>query len=124
MIADGSSRAIAFSLAPGQAHELPQAVGLLGPAAGVPWWAVADRGYTGHAFREHIWNLGSRPVILIQRHEAPVACSCWIYHNRNRVEPPLGQAQGVARRRHPLWGDRDFLHGRPVPHWLPRRLKS
>jgi transposase len=24
-------------------------------------------------------------VIPIQRHEAPVACPSWIYHNRNRV---------------------------------------
>ena len=26
-------------------------------------WVVADRGYTSHAFREHIWNLGARPAI-------------------------------------------------------------
>ena len=86
MIADGSGRAIAFSLAPGQAHELPQAVGLLARLPRVPRWVVADRGYTSHAFREHIWNLGSRPVIPPQRHEAPVACPAWIYHHRNRVE--------------------------------------
>jgi transposase len=86
VIADGSGRAIAFSLAPGQAHELPQAVGLLACLPGVPRWVVADRGYTSHAFREYIWNLGSRPVIPPQRHEAPVACPAWIYHNRNRVE--------------------------------------
>jgi transposase len=86
VIADGSGRAVAFSLAPGQAHELPQAVGLLARLPGVPRWVVADRGYTSHAFREHIWNLGSRPVIPPQRHEAPVACPAWIYHNRNRVE--------------------------------------
>ncbi len=30
MIADGRGRAIAFALAPGQAHELPLAPGLLG----------------------------------------------------------------------------------------------
>jgi transposase len=52
----------------------------------VPHWVVADRGYTSHAFRQHIWNLGSRPAIPPQRHEAPVACPSWIYHNRNRVE--------------------------------------
>jgi transposase len=86
VIADGSGRAVAFSLVPGQAHELPQAIGLLARLPGVPWWAVANRGYTSHAFREHIWNLGSRPVIPPQRHEAPVSCPAWIYHNRNRVE--------------------------------------
>jgi transposase len=85
VIADASGRAVAF-LAPGQAHELPQAVGLLAHLPGVPRWVVADRGYTSHAFREHIWNLGSRPVIPPQRHEAPVACPAWIYNNRNRVE--------------------------------------
>ena len=59
---------------------------LLARLPGVPTWVVADRGYSGHAFREHIWNLGSRPVIPPQRHEAPVACPAWIYNNRNRVE--------------------------------------
>jgi hypothetical protein len=81
VIADGSGRAVAFSLAPGQAHELPQAIGLLQRLPGVPRWVVADRGYTSHAFRQHIWNLGSRPVIPTQRHEAPVACPSWICHN-------------------------------------------
>jgi transposase len=86
VIADGSGRAIAFSLAPGQAHELPQAIGLLERLPSVPRRVVADCGYTSHAFREHIWNLGARPVIPSQRHEAPVACPAWIYNNRNRVE--------------------------------------
>ncbi len=86
MIADGSGRAIAFSLAPGQAHELPQAIALLARLPAVPRWVMADRGYTSHAFRERIWNLGARPVIPPQRHEVPVACPTWIYHNRNRVE--------------------------------------
>ncbi len=86
MIADGSGRAIAFSLAPGQAHELPQPIGLLARLPAMPRWVVADRGYTSHAFREHIWNLGARPAIPPQRHEAPVACPAWIYNNRNRVE--------------------------------------
>jgi hypothetical protein len=26
-------------------------------------WVVADRGYTSHALREHIWNQGSRAAI-------------------------------------------------------------
>ena len=49
-------------------------------------WIVADRGYTSHAFRQHVWDLGARPAIPPQTHEAPVACPRWIYHNRNRVE--------------------------------------
>jgi len=52
----------------------------------VPLWVVADRGYSSHAFREHIWNLGARPAIPPKRNEAPAACPNWIYNNRNRVE--------------------------------------
>ena len=68
---------------------------------------------------------GSRPVIPPQRHEAPVACLAWIYHNRSRAAPSMGrtlvgQAQGGARHRHPLREDRPLLHGRPLPRRLPR----
>jgi transposase len=49
-------------------------------------WVVADRGYTSHAFRQHVWDLGARPAIPQQRHESPLACPGWIYHNRHRVE--------------------------------------
>src|SRR5512134_122406 len=86
VIADGAGRAIAFRLAPGQAHELPQATALLARLPGVPKWVVGDRGYTSHAFRTHIWDLGARPAIPPQRHEASIACPDWIYVNRNRVE--------------------------------------
>ncbi len=86
MIADGAGRAIGFRIAPGQAHELPHAVPLLGCLSAIPKWVVADRGYTSHAFRQHIWNIGARPAIPPLRHEAPVACPSWIYNNRNRVE--------------------------------------
>ncbi len=86
VIADASGRAIAFRIAPGQAHELPQAIPLLERLPGVPKWVVGDRGYTSHAFREHIWSMGARPAIPPQRHEAPVACPEWIYNNRNQVE--------------------------------------
>ena len=68
MIADGSGHAIAFQIAPGQAHELPQAVPLLDRLPGVPKWVVGDRGYTSHRFREHIWSMGARPAIPPQRH--------------------------------------------------------
>ncbi len=47
---------------------------------------MADRGYTSHAFRSHIHDLGVQPAIPTQRHEAPVACPDWIYIHRNQVE--------------------------------------
>src|SRR3954453_4259972 len=86
VIADGLGRAVAFILAPGQAHELPHAVPLLERLPGVPQWVVADRGFSSHAFREHIWNVGARPAIPSKKNEAPVACPEWIYANRNHVE--------------------------------------
>jgi hypothetical protein len=36
VIADGAGRAIAFRIAPGQAHELPHAIPLLDQLSGVP----------------------------------------------------------------------------------------
>src|SRR4051794_22786847 len=86
VIADGLGRAVAFILAPGQAHELPQAIPLLERLPGVPKWVVADRGLSSHAFREHIWTLGARPAIPSKRNEEEVACPDWIYANRNHVE--------------------------------------
>ena len=86
VIADGRGRAIAFALAPGQAHELPLAPLLLTLLVTIPLWIVGDRGSSSQAFREFIWNLGARPVIPPKRNEAPVACPPWIYVNRNRVE--------------------------------------
>jgi len=86
VIADGLGRAVAFILAPGQAHELPQAVPLLERLPGIPQWVVADRGFSSHAFREHIWERGARPAIPSKQNEAPVACPEWIYTNRNQVE--------------------------------------
>ena len=52
----------------------------------VPKWVVADRGYSSHAFREHIRSLGATPAIPSKRNEAPVACPDWIYVHRNQVE--------------------------------------
>jgi transposase len=91
VIADSGGRAIAFALAPGQAHELPHAVPLLATLPGVPLWVVGDRGYSSHAFREHVWNLGAPPAIPSKSNEAPVACLDWIYNNRNRVERLRGR---------------------------------
>ena len=69
MIADGLGRAIGFRLAPGQAHELPDAIPLLDTLPGVPSWVVADRGYSSHSFREHIWSIGARPAIPAKSNE-------------------------------------------------------
>nr|WP_322100076.1 transposase [Geminicoccus roseus] len=54
VIADGSGRAVAFSLAPGQAREPPQAIGLLERLPGVPRRVVADHGYASHALRGRV----------------------------------------------------------------------
>lgn len=86
MIADGSGRAVAFALAPGQAHELPLAPDLLDRLPRVPLWVVGDRGYSSGAFRELIWSRGARPAIPTRRNEAAVACPDYVYHNRNLVE--------------------------------------
>ena len=86
MICDAIDCAVAFVLAPGQAHELPHATALLNQLPNVPGWVVADRGYSSHAFREHIWNLGARPAIPPRHGEAPVRCANFIYLHRNQVE--------------------------------------
>ncbi len=86
MIADGLGRAVAFILAPGQAHELPHAIPLLDRLPGVPKWVVGDRGLASPAFRQHIWERGARPAIPAKANEAPVACPEWIYTNRHQVE--------------------------------------
>ena len=96
MIADGLGRAVAFILAPGQAHELPQAIPLLDRLPGVPKWVVADRGLSSHVFREYIWNLGARPAIPSKRNEDEVACPDWIYANRNHVEMVWSQLTNSA----------------------------
>jgi transposase len=86
VIADGCGRAVAFALAPGQAHELPLAPGLLERLPEAPLWVVGDRGLASHTFRERVWDMGARPAIPPKRTEAPVACPQWIYANRRLVE--------------------------------------
>jgi transposase len=86
VIANGLGRAIAFPLAPSQAHELLHAVPLLDQFPSVPRWVVGDRSYTSHALRKHIWNTGALPAIPLHRREAPVTCRDGIYNNRNQVE--------------------------------------
>ncbi len=86
MIADGRGRALAFALAPGQAHELPLAPGLLACLTRIPGWVLGDRGYASQGFRQHIWDMGARPAIPCKRNEEQLACPVWIYNNRNLVE--------------------------------------
>ena len=74
MIADGRGRAVAFALAPGQAHELPMGPGLLDCLPDVPGWVVGDRGLASDTFRDRIWDLGARPAIPPKRTDAPIAC--------------------------------------------------
>jgi hypothetical protein len=61
-LADGRGRAIGFALAPGQAHEPPMAPRLLDRLDAVPRWLVADRGYSSHAFRQHVRDIGAGPA--------------------------------------------------------------
>jgi transposase len=91
VVADGQGRAVAFALAPGQAHELPLAPGLLDRLPRVPLWVVGDRGYSSDAFRELVWSSGARPAIPTRSNEAAVACPDFIYHNRNLVERLWGR---------------------------------
>jgi len=86
VIADGAGRAIAFRIAPGQAHELPYAQPLLKCLPGVPRWVVADRGYSSHRFREQVREAGAKPAIPSKCNEAPARCPDWIYTNRNIIE--------------------------------------
>ena len=86
MLADSLGRAIAFVLAPGQAHELPHAVPLLDRLPRMPRWVIADRGYASHALRDHIRDLGAKPAIPTKRNEASIACPDWTHVHRNQVE--------------------------------------
>ena len=115
VIADGSGRAIAFGLAPDQAHELPQAISLLARLSGVPRWVVADRGYTSHTFREHIWNLapGWRSHRSGTQHRSPVLPgstpidreqrSRWVERLGPRREEWRAIATRYEKRLVPLW---------------------
>ena len=86
MITDAIGKAIALIPAQGEDHELPHAILLLDKLPGIPKWVVADRAYRSNVFREHIGNLGARPVIPTQRNEEALAFPSWIYANRNQVE--------------------------------------
>src|SRR5947209_8712897 len=86
VVADGRGRAVASALAPGQAHELPLAPGLLDRLPRVPLRVVGDRGYSSHAFRDLVWGRGAGPAIPTRSNEAAVACPDYIHNNRSLVE--------------------------------------
>lgn len=62
---------------------------------------MAGRGYSSHAFWEHVMERGARPAILVKRNEEPVACPDWVYNYRNMVErlwAPLREWRAIATR--------------------------
>jgi transposase len=85
-VADVRGRAVAFALAPGQAHEAPMAPDLLRRLPGKPMWVVGDKGYSSDRLREQVWAMGARPAIPPKRNEAPVRCPAWIYVHRQQIE--------------------------------------
>ena len=91
MIADSHGRAVAFVLAPGQAHEARLAPALLARLAGNPLWVAADKGYASGAVRALVWDIGARPAIPAKRGEAGVRCPDWIYKHRNEIERLWGR---------------------------------
>jgi transposase len=120
VIADGSGRAVAFALAPGQAHELPMAPPLVGSLPDAPLWLVAGKGFSSRALRGRVWEGGTRPAIPAKSNEAPVSCPAWIYNNRNLVErlwARLKEWRAVATRYEKT--ARSFL-GVIGPHWVVR----
>src|SRR3954454_19404959 len=84
-------RAIAFALAPGQAHELPLAPGLLDCLPDVPGWIVGDRGFASDAFRELIWSRAHREPGRASRHPA-------LAYRRARRLPGVDLRQPPPRR--------------------------
>ena len=99
MLADSLGRAIAFALALGQADELPHADPLLDRLPRVPGWVVADRGYSSHAFREHVRDLGG-PSRDPDQAERGVSCLSRLdLRSPQPGRAPVGTAQGVASRR-------------------------
>ena len=83
------------------------AYGLLARLPNDPSYVVCDRGYAGHAFREHVRRMGTKPTIPPRRTDPPVRCDDFTYRNRNVVERLLEQpkewrAVATRRRPHPL----------------------
>jgi hypothetical protein len=111
VIAEGGGRAVAFALAPGQAHELPMAPGLLACLPEAPGWVVGDRGLSSHDLRERVWDSGARPAIPAKRNEEPIACPDWIYTNRHLVEQLWARGSRNGGRSPPA------MRRLPPPSW-------
>ena len=90
-VADSRGRAVAFHLAPGQAHERPSALALLSKLPGAPAWVVADRGYSSDGLRAYIGAIGAQPAVPTKRGEAPARCPDFIQRHRNRIERMWGR---------------------------------
>jgi len=90
-VADSQGRAVAFALAPGQAHEAPMAPALLDGLPDAPGWVVGDRGLSSDGLRGQAWEMGARPAIPAKKNEAPVRCPDFIYVHRNRIERLWGR---------------------------------
>lgn len=74
MIADAAGRAVAFVLAPGQAHELRFALPLLDSLPGVPLWVAGDQIYSSHSQRQAVWDRGARQAIPTTSTDGALAC--------------------------------------------------
>jgi transposase len=101
VLADAGGRAVAFVLTPGQAAELPQAEGLLAFLPGTPVWTVADRGYSSHALRAAIRELGSTPAIPTRKNEAPVPTSGETMIRSERFVQNIAESVNLDRSKAP-----------------------
>ena len=90
-MADARGCAVAFALAPGQAHEAPTAPALLDGLPDAPGWVVGDRGLSSDRLRGQAWDMGARPAIPAKKNEASVRCPGFIYIHRNRIERLWGR---------------------------------
>jgi hypothetical protein len=54
VVAKGGGRAVASTVAPSRAHELPFLSGLLDRLSNAPFWVMGDHGLASCAFREHV----------------------------------------------------------------------
>ena len=118
-MADSQGRAVAFALAPGQAHEAPMAPALLDGLAGAPGWVVGDRGLSSDRLRGQAWDMGARPAIPAKKNEAPVRCPG---ANRSAVSPTSStsiaialSASGVGSRSGGPWPP--AMRRPPAPSW-------
>ena len=82
---------------------------------------MADRGYSSHALRPAVWELGSRPAIPTRRTEAAVHGPDWIYVNRERVERMwnrLKEWRAIAIRYEKARSFLSLLHLAAACDWL------